>query len=64
MISSTHPKVKAGALYASMEASKILGVHKNSLLNFAKANVLHAQAGMITGRNLFEGREQTRFWYS
>lgn len=64
MISSEPPKVVAGALYNTNDACKILGVHRNSLRRFVKNNFLHPKADRMTGRNLFEGRELTRFWFS
>lgn len=64
MISSIPPKVEAGALYNSNEASRLLGIHRNSLRRFVRQNFIHPKADMVTKRHLFEGRELTRFWYS
>ena len=64
MISADPPKVVAGALYNATQAAQILGVHRNSLRVYVKNGFLLPKGDRITGRNIFEGRELTRFWYS
>lgn len=63
MITSEPPKVVANALYSSIEASKILGVHRNTLRRYVKAGVIHPVPDLITGRYLYPGRELSRFWF-
>jgi DNA-binding transcriptional MerR regulator len=64
MISPLPPKAMPDALYNSKEASKLLGIHRNSLRRFVKMNLITPTENFITGRCLFEGRELERFWYS
>lgn len=64
MVTATPPIVKAGALYNSKVASQLLGIHRNTLRAYVKANVIKAVIDKITGRRLYEGRELVRFWNS
>ena len=63
MITPFPPKVVADALYNSTQASQILGVHRNHFRRYVKAGYIHPKVDYVTGRNLFEGCELTRFWY-
>lgn len=64
MICSEPPKVVAGALYNYNEASALLGIHRNTLRQYVEKNWIKPKADMFTGRNLFEGKELTRFWFA
>lgn len=64
MISSEPPKVVSAALYNYKEACALLGIHRNTLRQYVEKNWIHPKADMYTGRNLFEGKELTRFWFS
>lgn len=62
MITSEPPKVVPEALYGTIEASKLLGVHYTTLRRYVKSGALKAIPDTVTGRNLFSGREIKRFW--
>ena len=64
MIDSTPPKFIANAMYTTTEACRLLGIHRNSLRQYVQRALIHPLSDKISGRNLFEGRELTRFWFS
>ena len=64
MISAEPPKVVAGALYNTTQSCQILGCCRSQFRKYVKNGFLFPKGDRITGRNLFEGRELTRFWYS
>lgn len=65
MITSEPPKVIAGALYNTTQVCRILGgISRTTLRKYVKNNYISPKADTVTGRNIFEGREITRFWYN
>jgi DNA-binding transcriptional MerR regulator len=64
MMSSLPPQVIDDARYSTTEASKILGIHRNTLTLFRRQNLLKSLKDDISGRFLYEGRELSRFWFS
>ena len=64
MITAIPPQVVPNAMYRVAEAAKILGVHRHTIRNYVHLSHLHPKYDSISGRELFEGRELTRFWQS
>lgn len=62
MITPIEPIVNASSRYSIGEAAKILGVHRNSILNYTKAGLLKCGIRKATKRKFYTGLEILKFW--
>ena len=62
MITPNPPQVVPNAMYRVAEAARILGVHRHTIRNYVHSSFLRPKYDSVSGRELFEGRELTRFW--
>ena len=64
MITAVEPEVNATSRYSIAEAAKILGVHRNSILNYTKEGLLKCGIRKATKRKYYTGLELLKFWRS
>ena len=64
MITPPPPMVAKNSFYTATEAARILGVHRNSLINYRRQHLITPEKDMLTGRYLYSGNELQRFWIS
>lgn len=62
MITATEPVVNATSRYSIAEAAKILGVHRNSIINYTKSGLLKCGIRKATKRKFYTGIEILKFW--
>ena len=62
MITATDPVVNATSRYSIAEAAKILGVHRNSIMNYTKSGLLKCGIRKATKRKFYTGIEILKFW--
>lgn len=62
MITATEPVVNATSRYSITEAAKILGVHRNSIMNYTKSGLLKCGIRKATKRKFYTGIEILKFW--
>ena len=62
MITTNEPKVNEGGRYSVMQASKALGIHRNTLRNYTEQGLIKCGFRRETGRKFYAGREIIRFW--
>ena len=56
------PKVADFGRYSIAETSKLLGIHRNTLLRWTKAGIIRFGVRRGTMRKFYLGREIKRFW--
>lgn len=56
------PTVNVASRYSVGEAAKILGVHRNSILNYTKAGLLKYGVRKATKKKFYTGLELIKFW--
>ena len=56
------PRVKEASRYSLEEASKLLGMHRNTLLKYANKGIIKTGIRRSNSRRFYLGREIIRFW--
>ena len=56
------PRVKEASRYSLEEASKLLGMHRNTLLKYANKGIIKTGIRRSNSRRFYLGREILRFW--
>lgn len=56
------PKVKPASRYSVTQTCAILGIHRNTLLNYTKKGDITCHYRKATGAKFYTGTEITRFW--
>lgn len=62
MMTPIEPTVNVASRYSVGEAAKILGVHRNSILNYTKAGLLKCGVRKATKKKFYTGLELIKFW--
>ena len=62
MITPVMPEVSDSGRYNMTEASKALGIHRNTLRKYAKEGVLKSHTNRRTGRRYFLGYDLKKCW--
>ncbi|MBF1393919.1 MAG: helix-turn-helix domain-containing protein [Prevotella histicola] len=57
------PSVKPTGRYSVNDTCKLLGIHRNTLLNHTKAGHIQAMRRKATKSKFFLGKDITKFWY-
>ena len=58
----TEPNVKRDGRYNIEETCRLLGIHRNTLLKYAKLGIIQYGIRRSTTRKFFTGGEILRFW--
>lgn len=61
-MTTVEPIVKRDGRYNIAETSRLLGVHRNTLLRYAKKGIIKYGVRRSTTRVFFTGGEILRFW--
>lgn len=61
---SVAPEVQLTGKYSSAETAKLLGVHRNSIINYTRAGLLKYGIRKSNGRKFFRGVDILYFWRS
>ena len=56
------PKVQPNSRYTVTETCKLLGIHRNSLLNYTKAGRIKSGVRKSTAKKFYLGSEILNFW--
>ena len=56
------PELKPASRYSVTQTCKILGIHRNTLLNHTKKGHITCHYRKATGQKFYTGQEITKFW--
>ena len=59
---SIQPQVNMNGRYCVSATCKLLGIHRNTLLNYTKAGYIRCGFRANSKRKFYYGREIVRFW--
>lgn len=59
---SEQPQVNMNGRYCVNATCKLLGIHRNTLLNYTKAGYIRCGYRATSKRKFYYGREIVRFW--
>lgn len=62
MMTFTEPKIDKDGRYSTMETCKVLGIHRNTLMNYTKAGHIRCGYRRENARKFYLGSEILRFW--
>lgn len=62
MITAIEPKVEAAGRYSVAQASKALGIHRNTLRNYTEQGLIKCGFRRQTARKFYLGSEILKFW--
>ena len=57
------PNVRPTGRYSVADTCRLLGIHRNTLLNHTKAGHIKSMRNKATMAKFYIGREITKFWY-
>lgn len=63
-MTATEPKVSMSGRYSVTEASRHLGVHRNTLRSWTEQGIIRCGFRKITARKFYLGSEIIRVWKS
>jgi DNA-binding transcriptional MerR regulator len=58
---ATMPEIPQNGRFTAMQTARILGVSRNTLLNYAKSGLIRYKVNKI-GKRLYSGRDIQRCW--
>lgn len=58
------PKVCLTGRYSVTETCKLLGIHRNTLLNYTRSGKIRVGFRKATGRKFYLGSEIAKIWHS
>jgi DNA-binding transcriptional MerR regulator len=62
MITAVEPTVSATGRYSVTQTTEVLGIHRNTLINYTNKGLIKCGFRRESGRKFYEGREILRFW--
>ena len=62
MITAVEPRLNKDGRYSSAEASRLLGIHRNTLIAYTRQGLIKCGYRRENARKFFTGAEILRFW--
>ena len=62
MMTSEQPRVNPAGRYSVKDTCRLLGIHRNTLLNHTKAGDIKASYRKANRSKFYTGMEITKFW--